>query len=79
MKMKNIAYAIAALGMTAFAAGSAMAGGATSKFGNRQALKDCRRYLIHGRRLFMFPEGSSSLGPRLQGIKPGAAKIVLSQ
>ena len=30
MKMKNIAYAIAALGMTAFAAGSAMAGGSTS-------------------------------------------------
>lgn len=52
--------------------------GAGSKFGNRQALKECRRYLVHGRRLFMFPEGSSSLGPRLQDIKPGAAKIILS-
>jgi 1-acyl-sn-glycerol-3-phosphate acyltransferase len=52
--------------------------GATNKSGNRQALKECRRYLVHGRRLFMFPEGSSSLGPRLQDIKPGAAKIVLS-
>lgn len=48
------------------------------KSGNRQALKQCRKYLLHGRRIFMFPEGSSSLGPRLLDIKPGAARIVLS-
>lgn len=46
--------------------------------GNRQALKKCRNYLLKGNRIFMFPEGSSSLGPRLLEIKPGAAKIALS-
>ena len=46
--------------------------------GNRKALKLCRTYLAHGRHIFMFPEGTSSLGPRLLEIKPGAAKIALS-
>lgn len=46
--------------------------------GNRKALRQCRTYLAHGRRIFMFPEGTSSLGPRLLEIKPGAAKIALS-
>lgn len=50
----------------------------TTRSGNRQALKDCRNHLVHGRRLFMFPEGTSSLGPRLLKIQPGAAKITLS-
>lgn len=48
------------------------------KADNRQALKQCRKYLLHGHRIFMFPEGSSSLGPRLLDIKPGAARIALS-
>lgn len=46
--------------------------------GNRKALKLCRTYLARGRRIFLFPEGTSSLGPRLLEIKPGAAKIALS-
>lgn len=45
---------------------------------NRQALKQCRRYLLSGHRIFMFPEGTSTLGPRLLDIKPGAARIALS-
>lgn len=53
-------------------------GVAESRMVNRQALKECRNYLVRGRRVFMFPEGSSALGPRLQEIKPGAAKIALS-
>lgn len=48
------------------------------KADNRQALKQCRRYLLSGHRIFMFPEGTSSLGPRLLDIKPGAARIALS-
>lgn len=49
-----------------------------NKAGNRKALKECRKYLLRGRRIFMFPEGTSSLGPQLLEIKPGAARIALS-
>lgn len=52
--------------------------GNSARDGNRQALKECRNYLVRGHRIFMFPEGSSSLGPRLLDIKPGATKIALS-
>lgn len=44
---------------------------------NARALADCADHLKDGGRLFIFPEGTSSLGPKLLEMKPGAAKVAL--
>jgi 1-acyl-sn-glycerol-3-phosphate acyltransferase len=44
---------------------------------NAKAILEARDYLRAGSRIFVFPEGTSALGPRLLDIRPGAAKITL--
>lgn len=42
---------------------------------NRAALQACRAELAAGRTLFIFPEGTSSLGPAALPLEPGAALL----
>jgi 1-acyl-sn-glycerol-3-phosphate acyltransferase len=44
---------------------------------NQAALDECRALLRAGGRLFVFPEGTSSLGPRHLPLKSGAAHLIL--
>jgi 1-acyl-sn-glycerol-3-phosphate acyltransferase len=44
---------------------------------NDAALTRCREYLQSGGELFIFPEGTSSLGPRHLPFKSGAARLAL--
>ena len=44
---------------------------------NVEALKCCRELLRSGGELFIFPEGTSSLGPRHLPFKSGAARLLL--
>lgn len=44
---------------------------------NLEALETCVRHLLDGRRLGIFPEGTSQLGPRHLPFKSGAARIAL--
>ncbi len=44
---------------------------------NDEALRECLQLLSNGGELFVFPEGSSSLGPRHLPFKSGAARIAL--
>jgi 1-acyl-sn-glycerol-3-phosphate acyltransferase len=44
---------------------------------NRAALEECLALLRAGGRLFVFPEGTSSLGPRHLPFKSGAAHLIL--
>lgn len=43
---------------------------------NREALRACVEHLKNGGRLFVFPEGTSSLGPRHLPFKSGAAWLI---
>jgi 1-acyl-sn-glycerol-3-phosphate acyltransferase len=45
--------------------------------GNDAALDLCRKHLSDGGELFIFPEGTSSLGPRHLPFKSGAARLLL--
>lgn len=45
--------------------------------GNEMALKKCLDYLRQGGALFVFPEGTSSLGPRHLPFKTGALWLIL--
>ena len=45
---------------------------------NRAALDECRAELAAGRTVFVFPEGTSSLGPRHLPFQPGAALLARS-
>ncbi len=45
--------------------------------GNEQALAECLDLLHHGGSLFVFPEGTSSLGPRHLPFKTGALWLIL--
>jgi len=51
---------------------------ADSPYDNSAALDACRHHLDSGGMLFIFPEGTSSLGPRHLPFKIGAAQIFLS-
>lgn len=42
---------------------------------NHSALQACRAELAHGRTLFIFPEGTSSLGAHALPLEPGAALL----
>ena len=44
---------------------------------NAAALRECVRVLAEGGELMVFPEGSSSLGPRHLPFKSGAARLAL--
>ncbi|HEV7401890.1 MAG TPA: 1-acyl-sn-glycerol-3-phosphate acyltransferase [Chthoniobacteraceae bacterium] len=44
---------------------------------NDEALRECMQLLASGGDLFVFPEGTSSLGPRHLPFKSGAARIAL--
>lgn len=50
---------------------------AADRSNNRFALDRCVRLLVGGGELFVFPEGTSSLGPRHLPFKSGAAQIAL--
>ena len=43
---------------------------------NRAALRACRDWVLAGHRLLVFPEGTSTLGPRHLPFLPGATKII---
>ena len=45
---------------------------------NRAALNECRAELAAGRTVFVFPEGTSTLGPRHLPFQPGAALLARS-
>ena len=45
---------------------------------NDEALLQCTQLLVNGGELFVFPEGTSSLGPRHLPFKSGAASIALT-
>ena len=44
---------------------------------NAAAMRECLEHLRNGGELFVFPEGTSSLGPRHLRLKSGAARLVL--
>jgi 1-acyl-sn-glycerol-3-phosphate acyltransferase len=44
--------------------------------GNRDAMRECRKLLDAGGELFIFPEGTSTLGPHHLPFRPGAAAIL---
>lgn len=43
---------------------------------NQKAMRQCRKVLTSGGRLFIFPEGTSSLGPRHLPFRSGAARLI---
>lgn len=45
---------------------------------NALAMKRCEELLAHGGELFVFPEGTSSLGPQHLPFKSGAARIAMA-
>src|SRR5919199_1609839 len=45
---------------------------------NLRTFEACRRLLLRGRRVALFPEGLSHNEPKLQPVKTGAARIALS-
>ncbi len=46
------------------------------KRSNLEALKQCLAQLQRGKELFVFPEGTSSLGPKHLPFQPGAARLI---
>src|SRR3954467_11455936 len=55
----------------------ARSGDEGDRVANRAALSECIALLQRGGELFVFPEGTSSLGPRPLPLRAGAAQLVL--